>query len=97
VRAAPAASRSSGGVELTVRDNGIGIPSEAIDSIFAPMTRVHADRDAELGADGMGLGLAIVKECVDAMNGTITCTSRAGEGTTFIVSLPAINHQTAAD
>ena len=52
---------------VTVSDNGLGIPAEALPSIFERFTRAHADRDGELGADGSGLGLAIVKESVEAL------------------------------
>jgi signal transduction histidine kinase len=73
---------------VTVSDNGLGIPAEALSSIFERFTRAHADRDGELGADGSGLGLAIVKESVEALSGVIACDSTVGSGTVFEVRVP---------
>ena len=44
--------------------------------------------DQELGVTGTGLGLAIVIDCVHALGGSIRCESRAGEGTSFFITLP---------
>jgi signal transduction histidine kinase len=79
---------TSGWWSLTVSDNGLGIPTDALPSIFERFTRAHAERDGELGADGSGLGLAIVKESVDALSGVIACQSTVGAGTVFEVRVP---------
>jgi two-component system, NtrC family, sensor histidine kinase KinB len=74
-------------VVLTVADTGIGIPAEHLPRVFERFFRVPG---ASRGA-GTGLGLAIVREIVTAHNGTITCESRAGEGTVFTLTLPVWN------
>jgi signal transduction histidine kinase len=71
-----------------VRDNGIGIPADAQDAVFQRFFRAHEHLDSALGTTGSGLGLSIVVECVRALRGSIQCQSRAGEGTTFTVTLP---------
>jgi two-component system phosphate regulon sensor histidine kinase PhoR len=50
--------------------------------------RGHADRDRELGTNGLGLGLAIVADCVDILKGDIRVESQLDEGTTFFLDLP---------
>lgn len=76
------------GQELTVvvSDNGIGIPANRLDVVFQQFVRVHADRDDELGAQGLGLGLSIVRESMEATGGSVSVTSREGEGTSFTLS-----------
>jgi signal transduction histidine kinase len=74
---------------LIVRDNGLGIPPDAVSGIFDRFTRAHAHRDAELGIDGNGLGLAIAKESVIALGGAVVCQSVLGEeGTRFELRVP---------
>lgn len=87
---------TAGSWSMLVSDNGLGIPSEAVPSIFERFTRAHADRDGELGADGSGLGLAIVKESVEALNGVIVCTSTVGSGTVFEMRWPVQSTGTVA-
>jgi two-component system phosphate regulon sensor histidine kinase PhoR len=79
--------RSEGGkVRLEVEDNGQGIPEADLPRVFERFYRVDKARSREMG--GTGLGLAIVKHLAQAMKGTVRATSRVGQGTTFIVSLP---------
>lgn len=80
----------SGWWGLSVSDNGLGIPEAALATIFDRFTRAHAELDAELGIDGSGLGLAIARESVEAIGGSITCRSVAGQGTTFEVRFPQL-------
>lgn len=69
---------------LTVKDNGIGIPLAAQESLFEMFHRAE-----NVGAiAGTGLGLSIVKHAVDTYNGKITFTSAENQGTTFTVTLP---------
>jgi len=68
---------------VIVRDNGIGIPANRLESIFQQFVRAHEQRDAELGAHGLGLGLAIVRECMEASQGSVTVESSEHSGTTF--------------
>jgi two-component system sensor histidine kinase SenX3 len=73
---------------IVVRDNGIGIADGRVAAIFEQFVRAHAERDEELGAQGLGLGLAIVRESMDAMAGTVTVASVEGQGTTFTLTWP---------
>lgn len=75
-------------LSVMVEDNGIGIPTGRVAAIFEQFVRVHAERDDELGAQGLGLGLAIVRESMDAMRGTVTASSEEGAGTTFTLTWP---------
>ncbi|MEY3530475.1 MAG: hypothetical protein RLZ70_1543 [Verrucomicrobiota bacterium] len=75
-----------GRAELTVADNGRGIPAEALEHIFERFRRI--DPEGSRHAEGAGLGLAIVKQAVEAHGGTIAVTSEVGRGTTFRVRLP---------
>ena len=74
-------------VELTVRDDGPGIPIEAKARIFERFYRVDKARSREQG--GTGLGLAIVKNVVQAHGGDVRVESSASTGTTFFITLPA--------
>ena len=76
---------------ICVRDNGLGIPESDQPAIFDRFFRAHAHMDQELGVSGSGLGLAIVIDCVEALAGSIRCESRAGEGTSFFITLPSSN------
>ncbi len=80
------ASAANGIVTLTVTDTGCGIAPEHVPRIFEKFFRVPGQRHAA----GTGLGLAIVQEIVTAHDGTITCSSQPGVGTTFRISLPGI-------
>ncbi len=79
-------------VLLTVADTGVGIPPEFLPHVFEKFFRVPGQTHPA----GTGLGLAIVREIVVAHNGTITCESRVGEGTTFRIRLPVWSGQPAA-
>lgn len=74
-------------VEFSVRDDGPGIPPEALARIFERFYRVDKARSREQG--GTGLGLAIVKNVVQAHEGEVRVESAPGAGTEFIISLPA--------
>jgi signal transduction histidine kinase len=77
-----------GRCRLVVRDNGIGIPGEALHTIFERFTRAHAQRPGLSHVGGIGLGLSIVEDCVRALGGTIAVDSTEGLGTTFALTLP---------
>jgi signal transduction histidine kinase len=74
---------------IEVTDNGIGIPEQALTSIFRRFTRGHADRNGLSDIDGIGLGLAISEDCVRAMGGRIEVRSVEYEGSVFVVTLPS--------
>ena len=72
--------------EMTVEDTGIGIPEEAQGKVYERFYRVDKSRSREIG--GTGLGLSITKSAVLRHHGTISMTSKEGEGTTFVVRIP---------
>ncbi len=81
------------GLDITVRDTGIGISQEAQQRIFEEFEQLDAGPDRRHG--GAGLGLAISQRIVKAMGGEITVSSRSGQGSTFTVRLalaPAGRH-----
>ncbi len=73
--------------QLTVTDNGFGIPKEHHGRLFERFYRVDSSRSREIG--GTGLGLAIVKHIIQIHNGKIDVRSSEGAGTTFICKFPA--------
>jgi two-component system sensor histidine kinase SenX3 len=74
-------------VELSISDQGIGIPESAQERIFERFFRVDAARSRATG--GTGLGLAIVKHVAVAHGGEVTVWSKEGSGSTFTLRLPA--------
>lgn len=76
------------GIEFTISDSGIGIAEEHLKRIFAPFTQADASTTRKYG--GTGLGLSITKRLVELLGGQIEVASRLGQGTTFVVTLPAI-------
>lgn len=73
-------------VEISVTDNGPGIPSEQLERIFDRFTRGDAGLTQRVG--GTGLGLAISKSLVELHGGSIVAESVEGQGSTFRVRLP---------
>jgi len=76
-------------VELEVKDNGIGIPTQYKDKVFDKFFRVPAGDTHN--AKGHGLGLSYVAQVIRKHNGTIKVDSREGLGSTFTVILPKQN------
>lgn len=72
--------------EITITDNGVGIPAEDIPHLFERFYRVEKARSSDKG--GTGLGLAIAREFAAAHGGDIRVSSIVGKGTTFTVTLP---------
>src|SRR5438132_9467131 len=83
-----AVGREDGGVRVSVRDQGIGIPEKELESIFGLDYR-SPDRAARDQA-GMGLGLYISKEIVNRHGGRIWAESNGEGGSTFHVALPRV-------
>jgi two-component system sensor histidine kinase SenX3 len=75
-----------GGVEISVTDQGIGIPARDLERIFERFYRVDPARSRATG--GTGLGLAIVKHVTVAHGGKVTVRSVEGAGSTFTLWLP---------
>ena len=73
---------------IEVTDTGIGISDENIGRLFGKFERFDLEKNST--KEGTGLGLAITKMLVDMMGGDIAVTSKYGEGSTFIVTLPQI-------
>ncbi len=73
-------------LEIAVKDTGIGIPEEKINSIFDSFTQVQSSTAREFG--GTGLGLAVTKKLVDLHKGSLHVDSKVGEGSLFTVRLP---------
>ena len=77
-----------GALEIFVRDDGPGIPPEAIDRVFERFYRVDKARSRDQG--GTGLGLSIVKHIVQAHGGEVRVESEPGKGATFFFTLPEL-------
>lgn len=78
--------RSPEGIIIAVKDNGVGIPREAVAKIFDPFT--SSRREGTSGEKPFGLGLYIAKQITDAHHGRIWFESEPGKGTTFFILLP---------
>jgi signal transduction histidine kinase/HAMP domain-containing protein len=74
------------GVQIFVRDNGVGIDSSMFDQIFLPFVRLGTE-----GVAGSGIGLSIVKTVAEQYKGSVNVESSPGAGSTFYVRLPALS------
>ena len=82
--------RHDGVVEVTVTDQGVGIPEADLDRVFERFFRVDQARSRHTG--GTGLGLSIVKHVVQNHGGDIRVWSQPGSGSTFTIRLPEATH-----
>jgi signal transduction histidine kinase len=80
-------ANGNGSVRFAVSDTGLGIPPGEMRRIFEKFYRL--DPDMTRGVGGTGLGLYICRELVRRMEGRIWVDSTLGEGSTFVVELPA--------
>jgi signal transduction histidine kinase len=85
------AAQHENGWLFAVKDNGIGIPDKARETVFDPFTRLHACENYE----GTGLGLATCKRVIEHHRGAIWCTSAEGAGTTIYFTLPSAEDKAA--
>ncbi|MEZ4946311.1 MAG: PAS domain-containing sensor histidine kinase [Cyclobacteriaceae bacterium] len=76
------AKQDNGSLQLTLEDNGIGIPEDLQPNVFDMFYR------ASILSHGAGLGLYIVKKAVDKLGGKISLNSKQGIGTTFTIHIP---------
>jgi two-component system phosphate regulon sensor histidine kinase PhoR len=82
-----AAPGEPGRIEVSVKDDGPGLPAEALERVFERFYRVDKARSREQG--GTGLGLSIVKHIVQTHGGRVWAASEPGRGATFFFTLPA--------
>jgi two-component system sensor histidine kinase SenX3 len=78
-------------IEISVADQGIGIPEEELDRIFERFYRVDPARSRETG--GTGLGLSIVKHVATKHGGEVKVWSAPNVGSTFALRLPVYTHE----
>jgi signal transduction histidine kinase len=80
--------RDNGDVEITVRDEGIGIPAHLIDEVLKPFAQVDGHEARRFG--GVGLGLPLAKQFIELQGGTLSLDSVQNLGTTAYMVLPAV-------
>ena len=86
----------SGQVELSVRDNGVGIPPTMLARVFESFAQVTPSLERTQG--GLGIGLSIVKRLIEMHGGTVAAHSDGhGQGSEFIVCLPLADVASATD
>jgi len=76
----------SAGVQLRIRDNGIGMSPQNLNQLFQPFTQADASTARNFG--GTGLGLSITQRLVELLGGNISVSSTLGVGSEFTVRLP---------
>ena len=79
------AKETETGLEIEVKDNGMGISEEFQPRIFELLCRLHSHSDYP----GSGVGLALCEKVIENLGGEIRCESLEGEGTRFILSIPS--------
>ncbi|MFG0248151.1 MAG: sensor histidine kinase, partial [Phycisphaeraceae bacterium JB051] len=78
-------------VELSISDSGPGIPEAIRETLFDPFVTQNADpNDVNNESKGTGLGLCICRDLVHQVGGEIDFTTQAGQGTTFLLTLPIL-------
>ena len=77
-------------VEVSVKDNGYGIPHEEYGKIFDKFYQAEKTFSGEVS--GLGLGLSLVKQLVESKNGKVWVESEIGEGSTFHINLPVFRY-----
>ena len=79
-------NRNENDLELSIRDQGLGIPQNEEEAIFDKFFRGDASKQTHKG--GTGIGLAMVKQIIEAHNGAISLVSEPDIGSTFTITLP---------
>jgi two-component system, NtrC family, sensor kinase len=80
------ATRNDGALNISVRDNGIGLNSDQMNELFTKYS--HSRRSGTNGEQGIGLGMTIIKQFVELHGGSVSVTSAEGQGTNVTISLP---------
>jgi two-component system OmpR family sensor kinase len=80
---------AANGIELTVKDNGVGMADKHLPHIFDRFYRSDSSRTRKYG--GSGLGLSITKSIVDIHRGTIRAECKEGSGCSFTIWLPGVS------
>ncbi len=78
---------AEGAILISFHDHGIGIAEDDLAYVFEPFYRADRSRSRETG--GYGIGLSLAKRIVEAHGGSIELSSRLGEGTSVLVSVPS--------
>ncbi len=90
-----AARREGKEVVVSIRDNGVGLPPEMLQSVFEMFTQV--DQSLERSQGGLGIGLMLVRRLVELHGGTVQAESQGlGKGSTFTVRLPLVEERMAS-
>ncbi|MCL5025614.1 MAG: ATP-binding protein [Chloroflexi bacterium] len=84
-------SRQDGYLEVSISDEGIGIPAEYREEVFERFFRLNAG--AGWKTDGQGLGLYITKALVEGQNGRIWVADRPGKGACFTFTIPQLTEE----
>jgi CheY-like chemotaxis protein len=74
-------------VEVTITDTGLGMTPEQMRDLFQPFNRLGRERSQQ---EGTGIGLVISQRLAELMGGTLKARSVAGEGSSFVLTLPAV-------
>jgi PAS domain S-box-containing protein len=82
------AQRADERVKISVTDTGLGMTPDQVKNLFQPFNRLGRDHSA---VEGTGIGLVISQRLAELMGGSLKVRSTPGKGTTFILSLPALN------
>ncbi|MBC2582785.1 hybrid sensor histidine kinase/response regulator [Clostridium sp. DJ247] len=82
-------------IRICIKDTGIGIPQNKIESIFERFSQVN--RSLSRRSEGSGIGLSLVKSLVEMHGGTIQAKSKLGEGSEFIIEIPVTLVEKNAD
>jgi signal transduction histidine kinase len=82
------AERTDDGWEIAVEDDGIGMTPEETEGVFRIFERLHGRESYS----GTGIGLAVCRKIVERHGGDIRIESEQGDGSTFYVTLPAVDH-----
>jgi signal transduction histidine kinase len=77
-----------GWLAVDVADSGSGIPTEDLDAVFDAFRQLG--ESSTRGTGGVGLGLSIVRQLAEALGGSVSVTSRSGEGSVFRVLIPCV-------